>query len=188
MSYNTGTCLKKKNAVRKILISLFISILFISAFSVIAFAQETQPVHNEENEAKYVSTKQVNRVFRKLSDFVELPESETITKSNLYESLSSECKSNLPTRIILDLEINSEDMITEDDLIMYLEEIEEESTKGYCNVAIWVFLLLMLVMVSILAYIAGYCHESILSRINYGKKLDNLKESLDSIKDKMKYK
>lgn len=127
MSYNTGICLKNKKTVRKILISLFISILFISAFSVIAFAQETQPVDIDKEEVKYVSSEQVYQVFGGyFTMFESIPDGKTIAKSDLLESLNT---SKVPTRIILDLEINSEELISEDDLIMYLEEIEKEHEK-----------------------------------------------------------
>ena len=116
-----------KKTVRKILISLFISILFISAFSVIAFAQETQPVDIDKEEVKYVSSEQVYQVFGGyFTMFESIPDGKTIAKSDLLESLNT---SKVPTRIILDLEINSEELISEDDLIMSLEEIEKEHEK-----------------------------------------------------------
>lgn len=165
MSYNTGVCLK-----RKILISLIISIFIISVFSITAFAQGTQQVHTEDNETKYVSSSDVNLVF----DNVSLPDSKTITKSQLYESLSHK---KIPTKIILDLKINSEDLITEDDLLMYLEELEKENIqsfwKGFAKTsAIVIGFLLFFIILSI---------PSPESALDYRNKFDDIKDMLGKI-------
>lgn len=171
MSYNTGVCLK-----RKILISLIISIFIISAFSITAFAQGTHQVHTDVNETKYVSSSDVNLVFDNVDYFDSLPDSKTITKSELYENLSH-CK--IPTRIVLDLKINSEDLITEDDLLMYLEELEKENIQSFWKG----FAKTSAIVIGFLLFLISLSMPSSKSELDYRNKFDDIKDMLGKIAD-----
>lgn len=145
MSYN-------KCFMRKTITVLLIVVVLFTTFSITTFAQETQNVHTEENEVKYVSSDVVHKVFSKyVSYFKSIPDGETVTKSDLLENIK---ESNVPTRIILDLEINSEDLISEEDLVMYLEEIEEKENTRNCNIKDWILIILVFLIVIFIFFIA----------------------------------
>ena len=119
MSYN-------RCFIRKTITVLLMSVVFLTTF-----AQETQTVHTEESEIRYVTSSDVNLVFNKyVTDFKDLPDSTTVTKSQLYEAISNSSEENepeniLPLKIVLELRNHPEDLITENDLNMYIDELEE---------------------------------------------------------------
>lgn len=162
MSYN-------KCFVRKTIAVLLMVVVFFTTFSIITFAQETQTIHTEENEIKYVSSDDVRKVFRRyLYIFESIPDGETITKADLLENIY---ESNVPTRIILDLKVNSEDFITEDDLVMYLKEIKEKQNERNHSIRDWILIILVFLIALDIAGISG--------------KLSKLKETFDDLRDSL---
>ena len=170
MSYN-------KCFISKTITVLLMVVVLFTTFSVTTFAQETQPVHTEENEVKYVSSDDVHKVFSKYeSYFKSIPDGETVTKSDLLENIK---ESNVPTRIILDLEINTEDLISEDDLVMYLEEIEEKENERNCNIRDWILIILVFLLVIFIFFIALDISGISGKLSNLNGIFEDLKNSLD---------
>ena len=152
MSYN-------KCFMRKTITVLLMVVAFLTTFSIITFAQETQTVHTEEKQIKYVSSKDVNLVFKKyVKNFKDVPDSVYVTKSQLYEAISNSSKEKepediLPLKIVLELRNHPEDLIKENDLNMYIDELEENEVnkelKGFRNEA---FLYLIVIVLAIIFF------------------------------------
>ena len=107
---------------------IILTVLFTFCFSIVAFAEETQV--NNVDESRNVSGKEVFIVFESyLSELNGSAEKvrklDTIKKSDLYSLIKSSNKEKiLPTKIRIDFISNPEDLITEQDLLKYIDEIE----------------------------------------------------------------
>lgn len=175
-----------KKAINKFLAIILMSILICSFLAVTTFAEET-------TEVRYATAEDVNLVFDKYLDnfyFTPLPESDTVTKSELYNTMLDtydedypfipHLKLKLPIRILLDLKNYPKDLITEDDLYMYLDEFEKSSdnpirVKFVGDLPFWGSILLIMIL------LGGFCIPSTPNIPNYDYWLEKISVSLSSV-------
>lgn len=176
-----------KKAIKKFIAIILMSILMCSFFAVITFAEET-------SEVRYVTSEDVNLVFDKYltsSYFTPLSDSDTVTKSKLYKNMVNTLKNNystmnlndeLPIRIVLDLTNYPNDMITEDDLFMYIDEFKKEEGQ-VVQIKFYVDSFSLFYLITIMLLFALICKPSIPDIPNYSSILRNIELNLSSIKD-----
>lgn len=128
----------KKN---KILSILIITIMLCALFSVTVFAtSETQTTTATQQEVRYVTGYEVNIVFGSyILDEEEFPEKETVTKGQLYDRIKNSV--GLSKKIHLDLYSNKEELITQEDLSVYLDIMERKDNEIIIRFSLGVYVI-----------------------------------------------
>lgn len=191
-----------KKAIKKFFAIILMSILMCSFFAVTTFAEET-------NEVRYATSEDVNLVFGKYVNiyyFTPLSESDTVTKSKLYKtmvdtynkfaSVIPDLKEELPVRILLDLKNHPKDLITEDDLFMYLDEFEKSNdtirVKFVGDEYFWVSIIIIIFLFGMTCSICTSQTNDIPNYSNiFGeiqKSMRSITDNLSSIKEIIKFK
>ena len=118
---------------KKFVILTFTIFVFF-CFSIVVFAEETQA--NDVEKSRYASSEEVFIVFEPYLNWfnpdgeAKLKEVDTVKKSYLYSLIKSgHYEKDLPTKIRLDLLNNPEDLITEQELLKYIDEIKENKVN-----------------------------------------------------------
>lgn len=181
-----------KKAIKKFFAIILMSILMCSFFAVTTFAEET-------SEVRYATAEDVNLVFGKYVNiyyFTPLSESDTVTKSKLYKtmvdtynkfaSVIPDLKEELPVRILLDLKNHPKDLITEDDLFMYLDEFEKSNdtirVKFVGDEYFWVSIIIIIFLFGMTCSI---CTSSTNDIPNYNNVFGEIQKSMRSITDNL---
>jgi len=182
--YKERVGMHNKKTIQKFSAIILISMLICLFFSVTSFAEETAKV-------RYVTSREVNLVFDKYlenTSFDPLSDSNTVTKSELYNAIRGNFGSEdtfvkkLPTKIVLDLTTYPEELITENNLFMYIDEFEKVNNnqvrvKFVGDSDFWLSIILIMLL------FAAICKTSTPHIPDYREKLWDIDKTLISIKE-----